>query len=82
VSSPFEHLTRRPQGGGQHEQLYVIVGFTHEGIFVCTKGALRKFAGEDWFYLFVSAKRSIEEWDDAPPVSGVRTLGNCPAEGR
>jgi hypothetical protein len=25
------------------------------------EGALRRFAGEDWFYLFVSAKRSFDE---------------------
>ena len=33
----------------------------NEGNLVYTKGALRRFAGEDWFYLFVSAKRSLEE---------------------
>ena len=43
------------------ERLYVIVGITHEGIVVYTKGALRREQGEDRFYVFVSAKRAIED---------------------
>jgi hypothetical protein len=50
--------SRRKQ---QRETLYVIVGFTHDGILVYTKGALRRHAGEEYFYVFVSAKRSIED---------------------
>ncbi len=64
VNAPAIYKTLRSRSTGRavrNERLYVIVGFTHEGIFVYTKGALRRFAGEDWFYLFVSAKRSFEE---------------------
>ena len=45
----------------RRETLYVIVGLTHEGILVYTKGALRRHAGQDQFYVFVSAKRSIDD---------------------
>jgi len=64
VNAPAIYKTLRSRStrrAVRHERVYVIVGFTHEGIFVYTKGALRRFAGEDWFYLFVSAKRSFEE---------------------
>jgi len=64
VNAPALYKTLRSRSTrrtARHERLYVIVGFTHEGLFVYTKGALRRFAGEDWFYLFVSAKRSFEE---------------------
>jgi hypothetical protein len=42
------------------ERLYVIVGLTHDAILVYTKGMLRRRAGEDYFYVLVSAKRSVE----------------------
>jgi hypothetical protein len=45
----------------RHERLYVIVGVTHEGILVYTKGTLRTSQGEDRFYVLVSAKRSIDD---------------------
>jgi hypothetical protein len=64
VNAPAIYKTlrsRSARSGARNERLYVIVGFTHEGIFVYTKGALRRFGNEDWFYLFVSAKRSIDE---------------------
>jgi hypothetical protein len=32
----------------------------HEGILVCTKGALGRRAGQEHFYVFVSAKKSVE----------------------
>lgn len=41
------------------ERLYVIVGLTHDAVIIYTKGALRRFAGEDYFYIFISAKRSV-----------------------
>jgi hypothetical protein len=41
--------------------LYVIVGITHEGIVVYTKGTFRPFQGKEHFYLLVSAKRALDE---------------------
>ena len=41
--------------------LYVVVGFTHDAVLVYSKGVLRRFAGEDYFYVLVSAKRSVED---------------------
>jgi hypothetical protein len=64
VNAPAIYKTLRSRSArraSRGERLYVVVGFTHEGIFVYTKGALRRIAGEDWFYLFVSAKRSVPD---------------------
>lgn len=47
---------RRSRG----ERVYVIVGLTHDAVLVYTKGVLRRQAGEEYFYVLVSAKRSIE----------------------
>ena len=44
----------------RHERVYVIVGFTHDALLVYTKGVLRRIAGEDHFYVLISAKRSVE----------------------
>ena len=40
------------------EKLYVIESFTYDGVLVCTKGVIKKFEGEDRFYLLVSSKVS------------------------
>jgi hypothetical protein len=47
--------------GRRRELLYVVLGITHEGILVYTKGALRRHGREEHFYVFVSAKRSVDE---------------------
>jgi len=41
------------------ERLYVIEGLTFDGLLIYTKGVIRRLAGEDTFYILVSAKRSI-----------------------
>jgi hypothetical protein len=63
VNAPAIYKTLRSRStakGRRDEKLYVIIGITHEGILVYTKGALRRFEGEEAFYLLVSAKRSVE----------------------
>jgi hypothetical protein len=63
VNAPAIYKTLRSRSVGKHsrsEKLYVIIGITHEGILVYTKGALRQVGGEETFYLLVSAKRSVE----------------------
>jgi hypothetical protein len=63
INAPALYKTLRSRASGRwarRETLYIVVGITHEGILVYTKGALRRFSGQDYFYLFVSAKRSIE----------------------
>ncbi|GMV19577.1 MAG: hypothetical protein AMXMBFR56_78010 [Polyangiaceae bacterium] len=63
VNAPAVYKTLRSRASVRRrrsEKLYVIIGITHEGIHVNTKGALRTVEGEDVFYLLVSAKRSIE----------------------
>ena len=64
VNAPVIYKTlrsRSPHRVRRAERLYVIVGITHEGIIVYTKGALRRDQGEEHFYIFVSAKRAIED---------------------
>jgi hypothetical protein len=38
------------------ERLYVIKSFRCDGTLICTKGAIVRQAGQDVFYVFVSAK--------------------------
>lgn len=40
------------------ERLYVIEGFTFDGLLVYTKGVIRRESGKETFYILVSAKRS------------------------
>lgn len=64
VNSPAVYKTLRSRSSNRSaagEKLYVILGFTHDGLLVYTKGALRRYAGEEFFYVLVSAKRSLED---------------------
>lgn len=63
VNAPAIYKTLRSRSSlrrARRERLYVIIGLTHDAVLVYTKGALRRFAGEDQFYVLVSAKRSVE----------------------
>lgn len=42
----------------KYERLYIIESQTYGGILVYTKGVIRKQAGESFFYVLISAKRS------------------------
>ena len=63
VNAPAVYKTLRSTAPGRRkgDKLYVIVGMTHDGILVYTKGALRQFEGDEHFYLLVSSKRSVED---------------------
>ena len=64
VNAPAIYKTLRSRAlprRARRESLYVILGITHDGILVYTKGALRRHAGEDYFYVFISAKRSVDD---------------------
>ena len=64
VNAPAVYKTLRSgvaSRGRRRELLYVILGITHEGILVYTKGALRRHGREEHFYVFISAKRSVDE---------------------
>ena len=63
VNAPAVYKTLRSRSGRQRrtERLYVILGITHDAVLVYTKGALRRFQGEEHFYVLVSAKRSVED---------------------
>jgi hypothetical protein len=47
-----------PHRPAASEYLYVIYGMTLSGAVIYTKGALRREAGQDTYYFFVSAKRA------------------------
>jgi hypothetical protein len=64
INAPAIYKTLRSRSSvrrGRSERLYVIVGLTHEAVIVYTKGALRRFQGEEFFYVFISAKRSFSD---------------------
>ncbi len=42
----------------RREKLYVIEGFTFDGLLIYTKGVIRRELGQDTLYILVSAKRS------------------------
>lgn len=43
---------------GRREKLYIIEGFTFDGLLIYTKGVIKKEFGEETLYILVSAKRS------------------------
>lgn len=49
--------SRSPKRAVRRERLYVIVGSTYDGLLVYTKGTIRRIAGEETYYFFVSSKR-------------------------
>ena len=64
VNAPALYKTVRSRSTARAvrtERLYVVVGLTHDAVIVYTKGAIRRFAGADYFYIFVSAKRFIDD---------------------
>jgi hypothetical protein len=61
IDARFIHKVLRsssPLRPTSHERLYVIEGFTFDGILVYTKGVIRRELGQETFYILVSAKRS------------------------
>jgi hypothetical protein len=47
-----------PFRGGSREKLYILEGFTFNGVLIYTKGVIRKEFGQETLYILVSAKRS------------------------
>jgi hypothetical protein len=50
---------RRPRLEGI-DRLYVILGFTYDGILVYTKGKLQKESGQEVYYILISSKKAME----------------------
>ena len=50
---------RRPSSGGT-DRLYVILGFTYDGILVYTKGKLQRESGQEVYYILISSKKAVE----------------------
>jgi hypothetical protein len=44
---------------GRREKLYVIEGFTFDGLLIYTKGVIRKQFGQETLYILISAKKSV-----------------------
>jgi len=51
--------SRSPARSRRGERLYIIESPTFTGIWVYSKGTIRRKAGQEVFYVFVSAKLSI-----------------------
>ena len=47
-----------PFRAGRRESLYIIEGFTFDGLLIYTKGVIRREFGQETLYILVSAKRS------------------------
>ncbi len=50
--------SRSPLKAGRREKLYIIEGFTFDGLLIYTKGVIRKDFGQETLYILISAKRS------------------------
>ena len=50
----------RGSASGAGERLYVILGFTYDGVLVYTKGKLQRESGQEVFYILISSKRAVE----------------------
>src|SRR5438445_12818776 len=50
--------SRAPTRAHRHERLYVIESPTFEGLWIYTKGTIRRKGAQEVFYVFVSAKIS------------------------
>ena len=56
--------SRSPTRSTSGEKLYVIEGFNYTGTLIYTKGAIKREAQNEIFYLLISSKRStLGEWD-------------------
>ena len=47
-----------PFRSGRREKLYIIEGFTFDGLLIYTKGVIRREFGQEILYILISAKRS------------------------
>jgi len=54
-------VSTSPHRRKRREKLYVIESFTYDGVFVYSKGAVRKEGGQHVYYLLISSKRSEPE---------------------
>jgi hypothetical protein len=53
-------LKSHDPASGQKENLYVIKGFTYDGLGIYTKGKIKKEGGREVFYVLISSKRSTD----------------------
>ena len=51
--------SRKPETG-KREMLYIIKGFTRDGLLIYTKGKFKTIAEQEVFYVFISSKRSTD----------------------
>ena len=43
----------------KNEKIYIIEGFTYDGILIYTKGTIRKIDEKEEFYILISSKKSV-----------------------
>ena len=53
--------SRSPRRRHAHERVYVIKSFSFDGTFIYTKGSIVHEAGQEVFYIFISAKVATAE---------------------
>jgi hypothetical protein len=51
--------SRKPETG-KREMLYVIKGLTYDGLLIYTKGKFKTIGDQEFFYVFISSKRSTD----------------------
>lgn len=51
-------LRSRDPDSGQPDTLYVIKGFSYDGVAIYTKGKIKTEKGKEVFYVLISSKRS------------------------
>lgn len=56
IKKVLRSLSRQRRSAG--EKLYVIESFNYDGTLIYTKGAIKREAAREVYYLFVSSKRS------------------------
>lgn len=44
---------------GKTEYLYIIKGLTYDGLLIYTKGKISKIADQEFYYVLISSKKSI-----------------------
>ena len=53
-------IRSRAMSARKLEKLYIIESFTYDGMLIYSKGAIKNNSGNDYFYLLISSKRSID----------------------
>jgi len=61
INAPSISKTLRSKDplSGIRENLYIIKGLTYDGLLIYTKGKISKIADQEFYYVLISSKKSI-----------------------